>query len=60
MKATKEIKKAVININYMTRYAGANLKGRTYQIVEVVGNRTTLNISGRHVDFYNEEVIHID
>ena len=60
MTNSKEIKKAEININYMISYAGANLKGRTYEIVEIVGNRTTLNIRNRHVDFYNDEVTHID
>ena len=48
--------KAIININYTQSFKNTNLKGKSFKVVETVGNRTTLNINGRLTDFYNNEV----
>ena len=48
--------KAIININYTQAFKNTNLKGKSFKVVETVGNRTTLNINGRLTDFYNNEV----
>lgn len=48
--------KATININFTQTFTSNNLKGKSFKVVETVGNRTTLNINGRLTDFYNNEV----
>jgi len=48
--------KATININYTQAFTSNNLKGKSFKVVETVGNRTTLSINGRLTDFYNNEV----
>jgi len=48
--------KAIININYTQAFKNTNLKGKSFKVVETVGNRTTLNINGRLTDFYGNEV----
>lgn len=47
---------AVININIQLSFTTENIKGQTFEVIEKIGNRTTLNINGRTVDFYNNEV----
>ena len=48
--------KAIININYTQAFKNTNLKGKSFKVVETVGNRITLNINGRLTDFYGNEV----
>ena len=52
---------ATLNINYTQPFNTklGNLKGHVFEVVEQVSGRTTLDIHGRHVDFYlNEFTIH--
>lgn len=48
--------KATININFTQSFTSNNLKGKSFKVVETVGNRTTLNINGRMTDFYGNEI----
>ncbi len=48
--------KATININLTQAFTSNNLKGKSFKVVETVGNRTTLNINGRMTDFYDNEI----
>lgn len=51
--------KAKININIQLSFTNQNLKGKTFKIIEKSGNRTTLDIYGRTVDFYGDEITEI-
>ena len=47
---------ASLNIDYTQSFGGkGNLKGMTFEVVEQVAGRTTLDIFGRHTDFYGME-----
>jgi hypothetical protein len=49
--------KATLNIDYTQSFGNnkGNLKGMTFEVVEQVAGRTTLDIFGRHTDFYGKE-----
>ena len=50
--------KAIINVNKKSAYADFN--GRTYEVVEVLEKRISLNILGTTTDFTPKEVIIVD
>jgi len=48
--------KATLNIDYTQSFGNkGNLKGMTFEVVEQVAGRTTLDLFGRHTDFYGME-----
>ena len=52
----RNIEFAVINNDIELTFRKGNLKGQVFEIIEKVGDRITLNIEGRTVDFYGNEV----
>ena len=49
-------KKAKILIDVILNFTEVNLKGEEFNITEIVGNRVTLDVNGRKVDFLKREL----